>query len=102
MLTDLSEDEWKSPVRLEWFEGEDSARRGTSVTGVLGHLPAVDGTVSGALGLPDPARLAEGTSSDPQKRTEALWEQWEAPAHGPWEPSSKDRGPGSLRNTCGR
>ncbi|WP_367123323.1 maleylpyruvate isomerase N-terminal domain-containing protein [Streptomyces phytohabitans] len=75
LLADLNDDEWTAPVQLEWFEGDDAASRGTSVTGVLGHLLAVDGMVSSTLGLPDPVPHAEEVTTDPTERTEALWKQ---------------------------
>ncbi|MYT69129.1 MULTISPECIES: zf-HC2 domain-containing protein [unclassified Streptomyces] len=75
LLADMSDDEWKSPVQLEWFEGDDSATHRTSVSGVLGHLLAVDGSVSRSLGLPDPVRGAQDLPSDPEARTKALWQQ---------------------------
>lgn len=94
LLTDLNDDEWDAPVRLEWFDGEDSATRDLSVTGVLGHLLAVDGMVSRSLGLPDPLERAGEAAAGPEERTEALWKQVES--EGP-QPTAD--GPGSMRDT---
>jgi hypothetical protein len=80
LLHDMSEDEWRTPVRLSWFDGRDHADRTTTVAGVIAHLRAVDGTVAGVLGLPDPlppGALPDGAApaarTDPTARTEAAW-----------------------------
>ncbi|MCK1799125.1 maleylpyruvate isomerase N-terminal domain-containing protein [Streptomyces sp. XM4193] len=100
LLADLSDEEWDATVQLEWFEGEETTRRGTSVSGVLGHLLAVDGMVSSSLGLPDPVRGRGGgeqTGQRPEDRTEAFWKQVDS------EPLDQrptaGGGPGSLRET---
>ncbi|MEU0523822.1 zf-HC2 domain-containing protein [Streptomyces niveus] len=90
LLTDLDDSEWAAQVKLEWFDGGDSTSRETSVAGVLGHLLAVDGTVSASLGLPDPLKPGTTSSTDPKDRTEALWEQSEPFA---------ESGPDALRDT---
>ncbi|MEU0133318.1 zf-HC2 domain-containing protein [Streptomyces sp. NPDC006296] len=95
LLADLSSQEWKAPVQLEWFEGENSATRDTSVNGVLGHLLAVDGTVAKTLGLPDPMLPPADGTNDPLARTEALWEQMDASAKQPEPSGSDDADPGT-------
>lgn len=75
LLRDMSDEEWRAPVQLEWLEGEESATRRTSVAGVVGHLLAVDGMVSVALGLPDPLKRDDGSVMGPDERTEELWRQ---------------------------
>ncbi|WP_353940291.1 zf-HC2 domain-containing protein [Streptomyces sp. HUAS MG91] len=95
LLADMSDDEWKSPVQLEWFEGDDPATHSTSVSGVLHHLLAVDGSVSRSLGLPDPVRGAQDLSSDPEARTRALWEQTEQDRTA--SDTSGDESPESVR-----
>ncbi|MEV6313668.1 maleylpyruvate isomerase family mycothiol-dependent enzyme [Streptomyces sp. NPDC051776] len=79
LLNDMGESEWRTPVRLRWYEGSRGVEREATVAGVLGHLMAVDGTAAVALGLPDPlAGLGEfagpGTPPEsPASRTEAYW-----------------------------
>ncbi|WP_433891696.1 anti-sigma factor family protein [Streptomyces sp. CA-111067] len=75
LLRDMNRSEWNTPVQLEWFEGEESANRQTSVAGVVGHLLAVDGMVSVSLGLPDPLKRASDEPMGPDERTDALWRQ---------------------------
>lgn len=78
LLRDIGDSEWHAPVRLKWFEGERQVNRKTTVAGVIGHLMAVDGLVSTALGLDDP--LGEGDRPvSPTERTESFW----ASAHRP-------------------
>lgn len=72
LLTDITADEWRAPVRLRWFAGKTWEEHGTTVAGVLDHLMAVDGLLARAVGLPDP--LGEGASRDPAARTRARWE----------------------------
>ncbi|MFI1223044.1 MULTISPECIES: zf-HC2 domain-containing protein [unclassified Streptomyces] len=72
LLRDIGDSEWHAPVRLRWFEEERAVSRRTTVAGVIGHLTAVDGLLSAALGLDDP--LGGGTVPlDPTERTEAYW-----------------------------
>ncbi|WP_308405606.1 anti-sigma factor family protein [Streptomyces tardus] len=117
LLADLSEEEWDAGVQLEWFEGEETARRGTSVSGVLGHLLVVDGMVASSLGLPDPLRgrgrgrggVGDGMGGEGERpeqraedRTEAFWEQvdsdWrQLDSEPPERWPGADGGPGSLR-----
>lgn len=78
LLRDIGDCDWHAPVRLQWFEDERAVSRRTTVAGVIGHLTAVDGLVSAALGLDDPLGGAEVTFS-PARRTEAYW----AAAHPP-------------------
>ncbi|NEE50157.1 immediate early protein, partial [Streptomyces sp. SID8455] len=59
LLRDIGDSEWHAPVRLQWFEDERPATRRTTVAGVIGHLMAVDGLVSAALGLDDPLGRVE-------------------------------------------
>ncbi|MEU0356526.1 zf-HC2 domain-containing protein [Streptomyces cyaneofuscatus] len=54
LLRDIGDSDWHAPVRLQWFEDERAVTRRTTVAGVIGHLMAVDGLVSAALGLDDP------------------------------------------------
>ncbi|MZD04801.1 hypothetical protein GTW43_06850, partial [Streptomyces sp. SID5785] len=81
LLTDMGAAGWEREVRLEWLEENRTATRGTTVSGVLGHLLAVDGLVSSSLGLPDPvpadpadAEETPGAGADPLARTERFWE----------------------------
>ncbi|MEV6110069.1 zf-HC2 domain-containing protein [Streptomyces sp. NPDC051940] len=81
LLEDMDESEWGAPVMLSWYDGERTARRETSVAGVIGHLLAVDGLAALALGLPDPLRTGAeapppGTPvASPEERTETFWEE---------------------------
>nr|WP_030123946.1 maleylpyruvate isomerase N-terminal domain-containing protein [[Kitasatospora] papulosa] len=81
LLRDIGDAEWHAPVRLKWFEADRQVNRRTTVAGVIGHLMAVDGLVSAALGLDDPLGKADGGSPPPTPtgRTEAYW----AAAHHP-------------------
>ncbi|PWS45286.1 immediate early protein, partial [Streptomyces sp. ZEA17I] len=58
LVRDFGAAEWHAPVRLQWFEEERAATRRTTVAGVIGHLMAVDGLLSAALGLEDPLGAA--------------------------------------------
>lgn len=91
LLRDIGDAEWHAPVRLKWFEDERIVRRRTSVAGVIGHLLAVDGVVSAALGLPDPLG-AEVPELSPAERTEALWSGLDRPPNRelrrPWREQS--------------
>lgn len=82
LLRDIGSSEWHAPVRLRWFEGERQVNRKTTVAGVIGHLMTVDGLVSTALGLDDPAAGGRGGSDtpagsgfplSPAPRTETYW-----------------------------
>ncbi|MGV9575631.1 zf-HC2 domain-containing protein [Streptomyces sp. NPDC003509] len=81
LLRDIGDAEWHAPVRLKWFEADRQVNRRTTVAGVIGHLMAVDGLVSAALGLDDPLGKGDGGSLPPTPtgRTEAYW----AAAHHP-------------------
>lgn len=93
LLRDIGDSEWHAPVRLRWFEEEREVSRRTTVAGVIGHLMAVDGLLSAALGLDDPLGGGE-TPLDPTERTERYWssthrpptravrEPWRAQSHG--------------------
>ncbi|MFJ6612891.1 zf-HC2 domain-containing protein [Streptomyces sp. NPDC091289] len=92
LLRDIGDSEWHAPVRLQWFEEEREVSRRTTVAGVLGHLMAVDGLLSAALGLDDPLGGGE-VPLDPTERTESYWsaagppptravrEPWRAQSH---------------------
>ncbi|MER5311119.1 maleylpyruvate isomerase N-terminal domain-containing protein [Streptomyces sp. NPDC002773] len=91
LLRDIGESEWHAPVRLKWYEEERIVRRKATVAGVIGHLLAVDGLVSAALGLDDP--LGAGTPElSPAERTEAFWSGLDRPPNralrGPWREQS--------------
>ncbi|MER6651178.1 maleylpyruvate isomerase N-terminal domain-containing protein [Streptomyces sp. NPDC000971] len=75
LLRDIGDAEWHAPVRLKWFEADRQVNRRTTVAGVIGHLMAVDGLVSAALGLDDPLGKGDGGSLPPTPtgRTEAYW-----------------------------
>ncbi|MCP9958518.1 maleylpyruvate isomerase N-terminal domain-containing protein [Streptomyces sudanensis] len=75
LLRDIGREEWRAPVRLGWFEEGRRPDRRTDVTGVIGHLFAVDGLVAAALGLGDPVEpvLAGRPPHGPVERTEVLW-----------------------------
>ncbi|WP_103536056.1 zf-HC2 domain-containing protein [Streptomyces sp. SM11] len=78
LLRDIGDSEWHAPVRLRWFEEEREVSRRTTVAGVLGHLMAVDGLLSAALGLDDPLGGGE-VPLDPTERTESYWSATVAP-----------------------
>ncbi|MBP2583945.1 hypothetical protein J3A78_004423 [Streptomyces sp. PvR006] len=91
LLRDIGESEWHAPVRLKWYEEGRIVRRKATVAAVMGHLLAVDGLVSAALGLEDP--LGAGTPElSPSERTEALWSGLDRPPNrsirGPWRDQS--------------
>ncbi|MFD3530216.1 maleylpyruvate isomerase N-terminal domain-containing protein [Streptomyces sp. NPDC058664] len=91
LLRDIGESEWHAPVRLKWYEEDRVVRRKATVAGVIGHLLAVDGLVSTALGLDDP--LGAGTPElSPTERTEAFWSGLDRPANRslrePWREQS--------------
>lgn len=91
LLRDIGESEWHAPVRLKWYEEGRIVRRKATVAGVMGHLLAVDGLVSAALGLEDP--LGTGTPElSPAERTEAFWSGLDRPPNrsirGPWRDQS--------------
>ncbi|MFD7864665.1 zf-HC2 domain-containing protein [Streptomyces sp. NPDC059783] len=100
LLRDIGDSEWHAPVRLKWFEGERRVNRKTTVAGVIGHLTAVDGLVTAALGLDDPlaASLAQapgdgdGPPPSPAGRTEAYWSSARRPftraVREPWRAQS--------------
>ncbi|MFG2194543.1 maleylpyruvate isomerase family mycothiol-dependent enzyme [Streptomyces sp. NPDC048639] len=79
LLNDMGESEWRTPVRLRWYEGSRGAEREATVAAVLAHLMAVDGAVAVALGLADPlSGLGEfagpgSPPASPTSRTEAYW-----------------------------
>ncbi|WP_405692978.1 maleylpyruvate isomerase N-terminal domain-containing protein [Streptomyces sp. NBC_01185] len=74
LLRDIGDAEWHAPVRLKWFEDDRQVNRRTTVAGVIGHLVAVDGLVSRALGLDDPLGKGDGTPPPtPTERTESYW-----------------------------
>ncbi|MEU0596749.1 zf-HC2 domain-containing protein [Streptomyces sp. NPDC006393] len=93
LLQDIGDSEWDAPVRLRWFDGEETASRRTTVAGVIAHLTSVDGLVAVALGLDDPlGDTADGpgggTAATPEARTEAYWRSAHLPPAGsvrvPW------------------
>ncbi|MEV4438115.1 zf-HC2 domain-containing protein [Streptomyces sp. NPDC049577] len=71
LLRDIGEAEWRAPVRLTWFDGRRPAARDVTVADVINHLAAVDGLLTGALGLPDP--LGAEAPRAPAGRTAAAW-----------------------------
>ncbi len=73
LLQDFGDAEWHAPVRLRWFDGDDTASRRTTVAGVIAHLLTVDGLVAVALGLPDPLGEITARTPAPASRTEAYW-----------------------------
>lgn len=73
LLQDFGDAEWHAPVRLRWFEDDDTASRRTTVAGVIAHLLTVDGTVAVTLGLDDPLGDITAPSRAPAARTEAYW-----------------------------
>ncbi|MFK4145894.1 zf-HC2 domain-containing protein [Streptomyces sp. NPDC004065] len=73
LLQDIADAEWHTPVRLRWFEDEDTVSRRTTVAGVIAHLMSVDGLVAVALGLDDPLGGAAVADPTPAGRTEAYW-----------------------------
>ncbi|WP_411574020.1 anti-sigma factor family protein [Streptomyces fradiae] len=109
LLQDIGRSEWHAPVRLRWFADGLQASRSTDVSGVIGHLLAVDGLVAAAVGLDDPlAPYGEGPfgtygkgpdgedpygegrpGPGPAERTEAFWRALEERGDGrclrdPW------------------
>ncbi|MGW6539658.1 maleylpyruvate isomerase N-terminal domain-containing protein [Streptomyces sp. NPDC055051] len=91
LLRDIGESEWHAPVRLKWYEDDRPIRRKSTVAGVIGHLLAVDGLVSGALGLADPLG-PDVPELSPTERTEAFWEALDRPPNrtlrAPWRDQS--------------
>ncbi|MFD6244259.1 maleylpyruvate isomerase N-terminal domain-containing protein [Streptomyces roseolus] len=92
LLRDIGESEWHAPVRLKWYEDDRQVRRKSTVAGVIGHLLAVDGLVSGALGLTDPLGADVSPELTPAERTETFWESLDRPPNrslrGPWRDQS--------------
>ncbi|MFF3602877.1 maleylpyruvate isomerase N-terminal domain-containing protein [Streptomyces sp. NPDC002463] len=91
LLRDIGESEWHAPVRLKWYEEDRVVRRKATVAAVIGHLLAVDGLVSSALGLDDP--LGAGVPElSPTERTEAFWAALDRPPNrslrDPWRDQS--------------
>jgi hypothetical protein len=88
LLQDIGDSEWHAPVRLRWFEGEETTSRRTTVAGVFAHLMSVDGLVAVALGLDDPLGAVTGFDPTPAARTEAYWQAARFPptrsVRGPW------------------
>ncbi len=93
LLRDFGDSEWHAPVRLQWFEEERQVSRRTTVAGVIGHLMAVDGLLSAALGLDDPLDGGEAPL-DPTERTETYWSATRRPptraVHEPWRAQSHE------------
>ncbi|MFB6630150.1 zf-HC2 domain-containing protein [Streptomyces sp. NPDC056362] len=91
LLRDIGESEWHAPVRLKWYEENRVVRRKATVAAVIGHLFAVDGLVSAALGLDDPLG-ADVPELSPTERTEAFWAALDRPPNrslrGPWRDQS--------------
>ncbi|MFE1272400.1 maleylpyruvate isomerase N-terminal domain-containing protein [Streptomyces sp. NPDC058758] len=91
LLRDIGESEWHAPVRLKWYEDDRPVRRKSTVAGVIGHLLAVDGLLSGALGLDDPLG-PDVPELSPAERTEAFWEALDRPPNRrlrvPWRDQS--------------
>ncbi|MFJ6145234.1 zf-HC2 domain-containing protein [Streptomyces anulatus] len=93
LLRDIGDSEWHAPVRLRWFEEEREVSRRTTVAGVIGHLTAVDGLLSAALGLDDPLGCGEAPQ-DPTERTERYWSSAHRPptraVREPWRAQSHE------------
>lgn len=93
LLRDIGDSEWHAPVRLRWFEEEREVSRRTTVIGVIGHLTAVDGLLSAALGLDDPLGGGD-TPLDPTERTERYWSSKRRPptraVREPWRAQSHE------------
>lgn len=93
LLRDIGDSEWHAPVRLRWFEEEREVSRRTTVAGVIGHLMAVDGLLSAALGLDDPLGGGEAPL-DPAERTERYWSAGHRPptraVREPWRAQSHE------------
>ncbi|MFI1715311.1 zf-HC2 domain-containing protein [Streptomyces litmocidini] len=91
LLRDIGESEWHAPVRLKWYEEDRLVRRKATVAGVIGHLLAVDGLVTAALGLEDPLG-ADVPELSPTERTETFWSSLDRPPNrsirGPWRDQS--------------
>ncbi|MFJ6864179.1 maleylpyruvate isomerase N-terminal domain-containing protein [Streptomyces termitum] len=91
LLRDIGESEWHAPVRLKWYEDDALVRRKSTVAGVIGHLLAVDGLVSGALGLADPLG-PDVPELTPTERTESFWKALDRPPNrtlrAPWRDQS--------------
>ncbi|MFD3971806.1 zf-HC2 domain-containing protein [Streptomyces cyaneofuscatus] len=116
LLRDIGDSDWHAPVRLQWFEDERAVTRRTTVAGVIGHLMAVDGLLSAALGLDDPLAgtgalggMRTGTGArvgteapgggaevplSPTRRTETYWAATYPPAtravREPWRALTHD------------
>ncbi|NML50175.1 MDMPI N domain containing protein [Streptomyces sp. R302] len=92
LLRDIGESEWHAPVRLKWHEDDRPVRRKSTVAGVIGHLLAVDGLVSGALGLTDPLGPDTSPELTPTQRTETFWSSLTRPPNrslrAPWRDQS--------------
>ncbi|PCG84882.1 immediate early protein [Streptomyces sp. WZ.A104] len=93
LLRDIGDAEWHAPVRLQWFEEERPVSRRATVAAVIGHLRAVDGLLSAALGLDDPLGGGD-VPLDPTERTEAYWSATRPPAtravREPWRDQSHE------------
>ncbi|MFI7286802.1 zf-HC2 domain-containing protein [Streptomyces anulatus] len=93
LLRDIGDSDWHAPVRLRWFEEEREVSRRTTVAGVIGHLMAVDGLLSAALGLDDPLGGGEAPL-DPTERTETYWSSMRRPptraVREPWRAQSHE------------
>ncbi|WP_121702090.1 zf-HC2 domain-containing protein [Streptomyces sp. E5N298] len=92
LLQDFGDAEWHAPVRLRWFDGDDTASRRTTVAGVIAHLLTVDGTVAVTLGLDDPLGDITAPTRAPAARTEAYWRASHYPptraVRAPWRAQS--------------
>lgn len=66
LLHDLGDGYWKTPVRLQWFDGAPVVREFT-VAQVIAHLTAVDSLVARSMGLParGSGRPDEDAPNDP-------------------------------------
>ncbi|MFJ3337084.1 zf-HC2 domain-containing protein [Streptomyces sp. NPDC086766] len=92
LLQDIGDSEWHAPVRLRWFEREETADRRTTVAGVIAHLLCVDGLVATALGLDDPLGDLATAAPGPRQRTETYWRTAHLPptrdVRAPWREQS--------------
>ncbi|MDT0268216.1 zf-HC2 domain-containing protein [Streptomyces sp. DSM 44915] len=75
LLHDMADEEWRTEVRLRWYDEETEREHPTTVPGVLAHLLASDGLLARTMGLPDPLAELPGLADadDPVVRAHAVW-----------------------------
>ncbi len=96
LLADLAKEDWGQEVTLRWHEG----RRSASVADVIGHLTAVDGLISSALGLYEPLGAGPEVPRDPQARTEAYWRRFRGSSAGSVRETWREQGRSLLRTVA--